>query len=556
VRVVVVDRRDGSGVLQPLHDDDAPAGPPEPTDDLATAIARREEAEHPRWVWADTADTYPLLVEAGIRVEQVHDLALTEATVLGHAGRWGAPRSLAAAWARAHGGAEPADRAQRLDRTGQQPLFDAVGDRLPAGVDPLEAAIAVHAAQRRWIRAPEPHPAYESTPVSPRSLDLLVAADSAGALAAVEMSHAGLPWRPDVHDRLLTDALGPRPTHGARPAKLQALADEVAAALATPYLNPDSPAEVVRAFGRAGVTVTSTRAHVLREIDHPAIAPLLSYKALVRLHTAHGWAWRDTWVRDGRFHPEYVPAGVVSGRWASRGGGALQIPRVVRGAVVADPGCVLVVADAQQLEPRVLAALAADPDMTQAAAEGDLYAGLAAQAFGGDRAQAKVGLLSAMYGGSSPALATLTRRYPAALALVEAAARTGEAGGMVRSVLGRTSPPPGPGRDDLGERQALRRARDWGRFTRNFVIQASAADWAAVLLALLRRRLAVIADGAAELVFFQHDEVVVHGPVGSGDDVAQAVTEAAEEATRLVFGATPVRLPLTTAVVADYAAAK
>jgi DNA polymerase-1 len=127
---------------------------------------------------------------------------------------------------------------------------------------------------------------------------------------------------------------------------------------------------------------------------------------------------------------------------------------------------------------------------------------------------------------------------------------------MVRSVLGRTSPPPGPGQDDLGEQQALRRARDWGRFTRNFLIQASAADWAAVLLALLRRRLAVIADGAAELVFFQHDEVVVHGPAGSGDDVARAVTEAAEEATRLVFGATPVRLPLTTAVVADYAAAK
>ncbi len=559
MRVVVVDGRDGAGVVQPLDDVDAPAGPPQPTADLADTIARREAHDHPRWVWADSADTYPLLIEAGVRVEQVHDLALTEAALTGYVGRWGAPRSLAAAWAREHGDAEPADPAHRSDRSGQQPLFEAMGDGLPPDVDPLEAAVAVHAAQRRRIREPGTTPAYEPSPVTPRTLDLLVAADSAGALTAAEMGHAGLPWRPDVHDRLLTDALGPRPRHGARPAKLQALADEIAGALATPFLNPDSPAELSRAFGRAGVTITSTRAHVLREIDHPAIAPLLSYKALARLHAAHGWAWRDAWVTDGRFHPEYVPAGVVSGRWASRGGGALQIPRAVRAAVVADPGCVLVVADAQQLEPRVLAALAADPDMTRAAAEGDLYAGLAAQAFGGDRAQAKVGLLSAMYGGSSPALQTLTRRYPAALALVEAAARTGEAGGMVRSVLGRTSPPPGPDRADLDERQALRRARDWGRFTRNFVIQGSAADWAAVLLALLRRRLSAIsgADGRTpELVFFQHDEVVVHGPAALGDAVAEAVTDAGEEATRLVFGATPVRMPLATAVVADYASAK
>ena len=38
---------------------------------------------------------------------------------------------------------------------------------------------------------------------------LLVAAESASGLAAVEMGAAGLPWRADMHDELLTAMLGP-----------------------------------------------------------------------------------------------------------------------------------------------------------------------------------------------------------------------------------------------------------------------------------------------------------------------------------------------------------
>jgi DNA polymerase-1 len=110
------------------------------------------------------------------------------------------------------------------------------------------------------------------------------------------------------------------------------------------------------------------------------------------------------------------------------------------------------------------------------------------------------------------------------------------------------------------------------------VVQASAADWALVLLAALRRRLAALpmpnegrgvpqsansagtdpvglADSAGtdpapvgrwnplapHLVFFQHDE---------------AITEAAAEAGRTVFGVTQVRFPMTTAVVSCYGDAK
>jgi DNA polymerase-1 len=281
-------------------------------------------------------------------------------------------------------------------------------------------------------------------------------------------------------------------------------------------------------------------------------------------------------VRHGRFRAEYVPGGVVSGRWATRGGGALQIPKVIRRAVVADPGWTFVVADAGQLEPRILAAVSGDQRLAQAARGGDLYAALAADAFGGDRARAKVALLGAMYGQTGgeavPALAALRRFYPRAWEYVEQAARTGQAGGLVRSWLGRTCPPgsvslrdvpeafepvadggDGDGsRTDTGLRtNAAARAR--GRFTRNFVIQATAAEWALALLARLRTALA---GTPAELVFFQHDEVVVHCPKELAEAMVTTVEAAADDARRLLFGDTPVRFPVGVSVAECYADAK
>src|SRR5262249_395766 len=199
---------------------------------------------------------------------------------------------------------------------------------------------------------------------------------------------------------------------GLRPQRLADLAAQISAALGGRPVNPDSPAQVLRALAAAGVRVPSTRAHVLRDVDHPAAALLLEYKELASLYAAPGWPWLEESVGGGRFEREYVVGGVVSGRWATRGGGALQIPRVLRRAVVADPGWVLVVADAAQLEPRVLAALAGDEALAAAAGTGDLYQALA-DAFGGERANAKIALLSAMYGGAArPARPTLAGHPP------------------------------------------------------------------------------------------------------------------------------------------------
>ncbi len=555
---VVPDHRPGApdGALRAreLTDAGQPAGPPLDVPD-PVALAK-ERGAGPRWLWPATAGVYPALLRAGARVERCHDVELTEALLLGYAGRWGEPRSLAAAWARLHHRPVPPDpppTAPVPPGEQQAALFDAAPPvpLVDADVDPLDALAEVYRDQLARLAATE----------HPGRFRLLVAAESASALVAAEMGQAGLPWRADVHDGILRDLLGEPGPMGGAPRRLVELSARIADALGGQRIHPESPAEVVRALSRVGVAVPNSRAWVLRQIDHPAVPLLLEYKELHRIWVAHGWTWQAQWVRGGRFHAEYVPGGVVSGRWATRGGGALQIPRAVRRAVCADAGWKLVVADAGQLEPRILAAVSGDPGMSRAAGAGDMYHALAEESFGGDRAKAKVALLGAMYGqtggAAAPALATLRGSYPVALSYVERAARTGEGGGLVRSWLGRTCPPSGVAlhetSDQEGTRQAGARERARGRFTRNFVIQATAAEWASTMLALLRPHLPAL---RAELVFFQHDEVIVHCPQPAALDAGRAVEAAADQARELLFGRTPVRLPLGVHVVDSYADAK
>lgn len=538
----------------PLADDGASIGPPTtvPASGLATL-----EAEGPRWLVDSTARSYPALLAAGVSIERCHDVTLTERILLGREAQFGRPASAAAVYARARGLPVPAD--PQPDTGGGQPgLFDPRATA-PLGVDPIETLAVAWSDQRARVGADN-------------ALKLLIASESASGLAAVEMGRSGLPWDVQEHHRLLTELLGPRPPTGSRPARLAALAERITAAFGF-GVNPDSVTDLRTAFRRAGFDIESTRSWVLKGVDHPAAAAVVEYKELARLYTANGWNWIDDWVTDGRLRSEFIPGGVVSGRWATRGGGGLQIPRAIRGAARARAGYRLVVADAAQLEPRVLAAVSGDTALQQISADGDLYDALAADGFGGDRGQAKLAMLGAMYGQTSGEagrlLATLRSKYPAAMGWVESAARRGEAGGVVRSVLGRTSPPPSeawrlvvaggagdpdPAGDPAGERRARQYSRSWGRFTRNFVIQASAADWASVWLSALRRELRAVPG--AELVFFQHDELVVHAPADAAELVADLARRTADLARDLVFPGSAVSTPVRPMIVGSYAEAK
>ncbi|RNL83477.1 bifunctional 3'-5' exonuclease/DNA polymerase [Halostreptopolyspora alba] len=544
--------------------------------DLAGAIADLEgyPETQPRWIWAATDELYPALIDHhALRVARCHDTGLVESLLLGYHGRFGEPSSLGAAWARLHGREAPPDIGHPgFEGASPHPvLFEPDRSTLPTGVDRLEALLEVYEDQRyRIARLPRPD-----------RFSLLAAVESAGALAAAEMAHDGVPWRADIHHAVLTEYLGERPTTGDRPPVLAGLATRISDLFGR-TVNPDSPGQLMRAFAAAGHPLPSTRSWVLRQVDHPVVPLLLRYKELSRLHAAHGWAWLDNWVRNGRFRPDYVVGGVVSGRWATRGGGALQIPKPLRRAVCADPDWTLVCADAGQLEPRILAAVAGDDALAAAAGSTDLYTTLA-ESFGDDRERAKIAMLAAMYGqtkgDAASLLRVLRRMYPKAMEYVDAAARAGEEGRLVRSWLGRTCPPPArtghaivfadadddhthAGADTTSEENpgvpeedSARAARGRGRFTRNFVIQATAAEWALVLMAAARRRLTELDTGygVPQLVLFQHDELVLHVPVPAAESAVRQLHQAAEDARRLMFGDTPVRFPLDVSVVACYA---
>ncbi|MGP4031896.1 bifunctional 3'-5' exonuclease/DNA polymerase [Pseudarthrobacter sp. 1C304] len=560
--------------LQELTADGAPH-PGAPAPQLVSAaelpaVVRNLERRRPRWIWHRTQDWYPALLAAGVELERCYDLTLSGA-ILAHS-------EFTAHTAYAQNAEKLTQDDELQPPRGLQPppppadqgaLFDDPGWRQPSRPT-LEDLRTEYAAQQEALRQAGGSGAGATPDNRRQRLQLLLAAESAGATIAAEMQHTGVPWREELHEQILAGHLGPRPPQGHRPARLEALTAELRQLLNSPALNPDSPQELMRALHRNGIEVKTTRQWELKESGHPAIEPLLAFKKLSRLHAANGWTWLDAWVKNGRFQPEYVVGGVVSGRWASRGGGALQIPRQVRGAVHADPGHKLIVADASQLEPRVLVALAQDSSMAEAARGKDLYAGIAAQGFGGDRAKAKMALLGAIYGAttgeSGRLMPQLARMYPRAVGFVEHAAREGEAGRTVTSRLGRSSPPPSErwrqsqrATSAEEQRRADALARSRGRFTRNFVVQGSAADWAACWLAELRRRLrAMRADGtpAGELVFFLHDEVMVHCPDAAVPGCLRAIEEAAAAAKELLFGRIPVEFPVSVAVVDSYDTAK
>lgn len=528
-----------------------------PASGLAEWVAAREREGAPRWVWSDTPAWYGPLLEAGLRVARCHDLRLCHAILRDSAYvRYAEPVRAAREW-----DAPSADLTSEEDT-----LFEVADAGGPTGAPGgLDAAMEEFARQRAALASSEQE----------ARLRLLLAAESAGALIASELRSAGVPWDAAAHDAILTDILGARPVGGGNPAGLERMGQAVREALGDPGLSLDSQPKLMRALHRSGILVESTSRWELAQQDHPAIEPLLAYKKLSRLSSANGWTWLATWVHDGRFRPVYVPGGVVTGRWASSGGGALQLPRQLRAAVSADRGWTLIVADVAQLEPRVLAGMASDTAMADAARGRDLYAGIVELGAVATRAEAKVAMLGAMYGATTGSSGRLVPRlrsiFPRAMALVDQAARTGEDGGIVTTWLGRSSPPPSPrwreAQSRAGdhaalpadERRARQSARDRGRFTRNFIVQGTAAEWSLAWMAEIRKRLDAlgqVGEGAAaprsgaafsrrpHLAFFLHDEVILHVPLELADAAADAVRDAAASASRLLFGDFPLDFPL------------
>ncbi|MFD5350162.1 bifunctional 3'-5' exonuclease/DNA polymerase, partial [Streptomyces anulatus] len=60
----------GGALLAPLSRDGLPAGPVRAEPDLVEAVRSRPDVV--RWVWRSTAEIYPRLLAAGVRVERCY----------------------------------------------------------------------------------------------------------------------------------------------------------------------------------------------------------------------------------------------------------------------------------------------------------------------------------------------------------------------------------------------------------------------------------------------------------------------------------------------------
>ena len=508
------------------------------------AYVRAREADAPRWVWDDTARWYPPLLAAGVRVERCHDLRL------GH-------HLLRRA---------PAVDAQLLEGE-QSEHWDRLGPSTPS--DPALFSIDDTAEHLRADLEDARQLAAVAASAEAARLGLLLAAESSGALVAAEMTYAGVPWRVDVHERLLTDLLGPRPPRGARPQQLEALVAEVRGAFGAPGLNPDSRPELLAALRRAGLDVTDTRASSLRALEHPGIVAAAALQA-ARAPVPDQRLGLDRPVGERRPVPAVVPAGrlhhrpvvvqrrrraVVPGAGPARGRGRRRLD--VRGR--------------RRRPARATRARGHErrPRAGQAARGADLYQGMVDDGAVASRNDAKLGLLGAMYGATSGEsgrmVAGLTRRYPRRLRPRRGGGPRRRAGpGGAHAARARVADP--------GRRVGPRPRRPAGRSRQPGPLPARVRPLHPQLRrAGHRRRVGAVLDrrpaqpalapgrrparstARPHLVFFLHDEVVVHTPAALADAVAAQATEAAATAAGLLFRDLAIDFPLNISIVRSYA---
>ena len=212
--------------------------------------------------------------------------------------------------------------------------------------------------------------------------------------------------------------------------------------------------------------------------------------------------------------------------------GLHNMPAELRVAVVADAGHVFVRADLGQIEPRVLAALSGDANLSRATLEDDMYAPVAAQ-LGVDRATAKVAMLGAMYGQTTghgaQALRRLRETYPVAMRYLDDAASAGQAGRDLRTHGGRRIVTAPPGAVEPGPTQDRAAAAARGRYARNALVQGAAAELFKLWAVTVRARSAAL---SASIVLCLHDELLVHAPLEHGVAVAQLVDDSLHQAVR------------------------
>jgi DNA polymerase I len=469
-----------------------------------------DEKIRPRWVvWSQ--ESARELVARGVRVSTCWDVAAVHRLLFGG---WRAEPAYA--WACLHGQA-PEDVPAV---TGEPDLFSVAEDAPDAPV--LGASAVLEAARLQLACLEEQAGAVRvSTARSESTAELLCA----------ELSADGLPVDRAAAEKLLAELIGPRPRGPGDAAAIRAARDARVLRHAPDGAGGDlrSPAQVKSLLAAAGIDVPDTRAWRLEEFKDrsPLVAALLEWRKAERISTTYGYAWLDEHLGpDGRLRGAWTGSDGAAGRMTASSG-LHNMPAVLRQAVRAEDGHLLVRADLGQIEPRVLAAVSRDTALAAATTADDMYLPVAAE-LGVDRPTAKVAMIAAMYGQTTGHGGVAARRmrtaYPVAMGYLDAADRSARAGRDLRTYGGRLLRMSGSGGADSQAREAAR-----GRYGRNAVIQGAAAELFKMWAATVRARTAPL---GARIVLCLHDELLVHVSADRAEETAALLGTCLAEATR------------------------
>jgi DNA polymerase-1 len=309
----------------------------------------------------------------------------------------------------------------------------------------------------------------------------------------------------------------------------------------------------------------STDEDVLTQLalQHELPAEILNYRSLSKLQSTYVDALpRLVNPETGRLHTSLNQTVTATGRLSSSEPNLQNIPVKgewggrIREAFVADPGAVLLSADYNQIEPRILAHLSQDPVLIDAFVRGDdIHAATAAEIFSLPVAQitkdmrrvAKTVNFGIIYGISPYGLSAQLgisqqeakkyieayfTRFQGVKAFLDRTIAEAKQNGYVTTMLGRRRPIPelrsgDPAQQGFGERMAM-----------NTPIQGTAAD--AIKLAMLAVSRRLVAEGTtAKMILQVHDELIF--------EVAQAEVErvrtiVVEEMVQAVSLAVPLKV--------------
>lgn len=302
----------------------------------------------------------------------------------------------------------------------------------------------------------------------------------------------------------------------------------------------------------------STNAEVLEKLrdQHPIVAQIMEYRMLTKLSSTYADGLLRVIAPDGRIHTCLQNMVTATGRLSSTEPNLQNIPvrtelgSEIRRMFVARPGWVLVDADYSQIELRVLAHIAEDPNMANAFRSGqDFHAVTASQVFGvpleevtpSMRRNAKAVNFGIVYGISKWSLAqdlgvstweaedyinSYLARFAGVRRYMRDVVETAKQTGYVTTIFGRRRNIPELKSSNFNIRSGAE------RIALNTPVQGSAAD--IIKIAMIRVNRALEEEALqARLILQVHDELIVECPTWEAELVRQIVTREMEQAAEL-----------------------